>query len=57
MIGYFKCGAFASATEFCEWFQVRIDTYITHRKCQVKPYSSPWVPAAFAAVIAHSSEV
>ena len=30
----------AAATEFCEWIQVGIDAYISHRKYQVKPHSS-----------------
>ena len=37
----FKLGAYAAATEFCEWVQVGIDLYIPHRKYQVKPHSSP----------------
>ena len=34
----------AAAIEFCEWLQVGIDVYISHRKCnyQVKPHSSQW---------------
>ena len=36
----FKLGAFASASEFCEWVQVGINVYIPHRKYQVKPHSS-----------------
>ena len=35
----FKLGAFAAATEFCEWVQVGIDVYIPHRKYKVKPHS------------------
>ena len=31
----FKLGASAAASEFCEWFQVGIDVYIPHVKCQV----------------------
>ena len=45
----FKLGASAAASEFCEWVQVGIDVYIPHRKYQVKPRSSPWFSAAFAA--------
>ena len=37
----FKLGASAAASEFCEWVQVGIDVYISHRKYQVKPHSSP----------------
>ena len=36
----FKLSASAAASEFCEWAQVGIDVYISHRKYQVKPYSS-----------------
>ena len=49
----FKVGASAAASEFCEWVQVGIDVYISHRKCQVKPQSSRWVSAACAAAIVH----
>ena len=49
----FKLGAFAAASEFCEWVQVGIDVYIPHRKYQVKPHSSPWFSAACAAAIVH----
>ena len=49
--GIFKLGASIAASEFCEWFQVRIDVYIRHRKYQVKPYSSPWLSASCAATI------
>ena len=37
----FKLSTSATASEFCEWVQVGIDVYIRHRKCQVKPHSSP----------------
>ena len=36
----FKLGAFAAASEFCEWVQVGIDVYIPHHKYQVKSHSS-----------------
>ena len=49
----FKLGAFAAASEFCEWVQVGIDVYIPHRKYQVKPHSSPWFSAACAVAIVH----
>ena len=49
----FKLSASAAASEFCEWVQVGIDVYIPHRKYQVKPYSSPWFPAACGAAIVH----
>ena len=49
----FKLSASAAASEFCEWVQVGIDVYIPHRKYQVKPHSSPWFSAAFAASIVH----
>ena len=47
----FELGASATASEFCEWFQVGIDVYIPHRKYQVKPHLSPWFSAAFTAAI------
>ena len=49
----FRLSASAGANEFCEWVQVGIDVYIPHRKCQVKPHSSPWFSAACAAAIVH----
>ena len=50
---YLKLGAFAVASEFCEWVQVGLDVYISHRKYQVKPHSSPWFSAACAVAIVH----
>ena len=49
----FKLGASAAASEICEWVQVGTDTYIPHRKYQVKPHSSPRFSAVCVAVIAH----
>ena len=49
----FKLGASATASEFCEWVQFRMDVYIPHCKYQVKPHSSPWFPAACAASVVH----
>ena len=49
----FKLSASAAASEFCEWVQVGIDVYISHRKYKVKPHSSPWFSAACAAAIVH----
>ena len=49
----FKVGASAAASEFCEWIQVGIHVYISHRKYQVKPHLSPWFSAACAAVIVY----
>ena len=37
--------------KFFEWIQVGIDVYIPHCQYHVKPYSSPWFSAAFAAAI------
>ena len=48
----FKLSA-SAASEFCEWAQAGIDVYISHPKYQVKPHSSPWFSAAFAAAIVH----
>ena len=50
----FKVGASAAGSKFCEWVLVGIDVYIPHRKCQVKPHSSPWFSAACVATIVHS---
>ena len=36
----FKLSASSAASEFCEWIQVGIDVYISHRKYQIKPHSS-----------------
>ena len=49
----FKLRAFAAASEFCVWVQVRIDVYIPHKKYQVKPHSPPWFSAACAPAIVH----
>ena len=49
----FKIGASAAASELCEWVQVGFDVYISHRKYQVKPHSSPWFSAPCAAAIIH----
>ena len=49
--GIFKISASAAGSKFCEWVQVGIDVYITHRKYQIKPHSSPWFSAACAAAI------
>ena len=46
-----KLSASAAASEFCEWVQAGIDVYIPHRKYQVKPHSSRWFSAAYAAAI------
>ena len=52
----FKIGVSAAASEFCEWVQVGIYVYITHRNYQVKPHSSPWFLAACAAALVHRSD-
>ena len=48
-----KFGGSVAASAFCEWVPVGVDVYIPHLKCQVKPHSSPWFPAACAAAIVH----
>ena len=48
-----KLGASAAASEICECVQLGDDAYISHRKYQVKPDSSPWFSAACAATIVH----
>ena len=49
----FKLRASSAASEFCEWVQVGIDVYIPYRKYQVKPHSSSWFSAAYAAARVH----
>ena len=49
----FKLSVSPAASEFCEWVPVRIDVYIPHHKCQVKPHSSPWFSATCIAAIVH----
>ena len=49
----FKLSASAAASEFCEWFQVGIDVYITHSKYWVKPHASTWFSAVCAAAMVH----
>ena len=49
----FKLSASAAASGFCEWVEVGIGVYIPHRKYQVKPRSSLWFSAAYAAAIFH----
>ena len=53
----FKLGASAATNKFCEWVQVGIDVYIPHRHNQVKPHSSLWFSAAFAAAIVHRNHL
>ena len=48
----FKLSA-SGVSEFCEWVQIGIDVYIPHQMYQVKPHSSPWFSADFAATIVH----
>ena len=48
-----KLSASAAASDFCEWVQVGIDLYISHRKYQVKRQSSPWFSVTYAAAIVH----
>ena len=47
---FFKLGAPAAVTGFCEWVKVGIDVYIAYRKCQVKLHLSQWFTAVFAVV-------
>ena len=51
----FKFSASAAASELCEWVQVGIDVYISHRKYQVKPHTSSWFSTACAAAIFYRS--
>ena len=48
----YKYGAPRAVSEFSEWLQVSIDTYIPNCKYQVKPHSSPWFSPSCAAAIA-----
>ena len=41
------------ASEVISWIQTGIDSFIPHRRYQVKPHSSPWFSPACAAAIAH----
>ena len=47
-----KLGPSAAVSKFCDWVQVGIDGYMTHRKYQVKPHSSSWFSATCPAAIA-----
>ena len=49
----FKLSPSAAASKFCEWVQVGINVYISHRKYHVKPHSFPWFSAACAAAIVY----
>ena len=49
----FKLSVSPAASKFFELVQVGVDVYISHRKYQVKPHSSPWFSAACAAAIVH----
>ena len=51
--GRISLSASTAASEFCEWLQVGIDVYISHRKYHVKPHSSLWFSAACATAIVH----
>ena len=42
-----------AAGEVSEWLQIGIDTFVPHRKFQVKPHSPPWFNPACASAIAH----
>ena len=53
----FGLGSFATASEFCECFQVIIDVYVPHRKYQVKSQSSPWLSAACAAAVIYRNHL
>ena len=57
-VDIFKLGASAAAKMLlllCNWVQVGIDVYIPHRKYEIKPHSSPWFSAAYAAAIGHGN--
>ena len=48
-----KLSVSIAAREFCEWVQVGVDVYISHRKYQIKLHSFPWFSAACAAAVVH----
>ena len=50
-----ELSASVAASEFCKWVQVRIDVYICHHKYLVKPLSSTWFSATYAAPIVHGN--
>ena len=45
-----KLGAYAAASEFCEWVQARTNVCIPHCKYQVKSHLSPWFSPGCAAI-------
>ena len=45
------------ASEFSEWVQVRIDVYISHRKYQINPHSSPCFSIVCGAAIVHRNRI
>ena len=49
----FKLSVSPAASKFFELLQVGVDVYISHRKYQVKPHSSPWFSAACATAIVY----
>ena len=49
----FELSPSVTASEFCDWVQIGIDVYIPHHMYQVKPHSSPWFSASWAAAIVH----
>ena len=52
----FKLSASTAASKFCEWVRIGyiyMYIYISHRKNQIKPHSSPWFSASCAAAIVH----
>ena len=53
----FKLYASSAASKFDEWVQVGIDAYISYRKHQNKPHSTPWFSAACAADIIHRNDI
>ena len=49
----FEVSASIDASEFCGWVKIRTDVYIRYHKYQVKPHTSLWSSAAFAAAIVY----
>ena len=45
------------ASEFSEWVQIRIDVYISHRKYQINPHSSPCFSTVCGAAIVHRNRI
>ena len=50
---FFSLSADNCEAEITKWIQSGIESFVPHRRFQVKPHSSPWFSAACAAAISH----